>query len=79
MPPRNLHPCPVPNCQVSITQNMFLCRMHWPELPEEIREDIVKNYKFSRDGRNPPETRIRASMGCMAAKEAALQFFRERP
>lgn len=42
--------CPKPGCDEVIPRGMFACRVHWFELPKEIRNEIVTAYDgYRRD------------------------------
>jgi hypothetical protein len=36
--------CPKPHCVEVIPRGMFACRVHWFELPQDIRVSIVNAY-----------------------------------
>lgn len=40
--------CPHPKCGVPKEYEKFCCRPHWFQLPDDLRKDITRGWKYNR-------------------------------
>lgn len=40
--------CPVPDCEVTHSRRLLMCRDHWFSVPKPLRDELMRAYR--RDG-----------------------------
>ena len=68
--PNQVHLCGWPGCRRPVPLGMWGCRAHWFTLPDAIRDDVLRGWRFGR-GRLSPEW--------IAANDRALEWIKGIP